>query len=113
MGHVSLDAIKQTAKVVKGLDFVQQSKPEHDEICPPCEKGRPIRFVNKTAVSRAYKACDCMYIDIFKITPRGINGENYGAIVMDEKHGAKWGYTFEKKSDAFKVVKNHNNLSTT
>ena len=50
---------------------------------------------------------------MFKITLRGINGENYGAIVIDKKHGAKWGYTFEKKSNIFKVVKNYNNLSTT
>ena len=89
IGHASLDAVKQTAKVVKGLDFVQQSKPEHDEICPPCEKGRPLRFVNKTAISRAYYACNCMHIDVFKITPKGINSKNYGAIVTDEKHETK------------------------
>jgi len=45
-----------------------------------------------------------MHIDVFKITPKGINSKNYGVIVIDEKHETKWGYTFKEKGKAFKVV---------
>ena len=46
-----------------------------------------------------------VHIDIIYITPRGLNGENYGILFTDEATSVKWGYIFTVKSEAFDSVK--------
>ena len=42
-GHLSLDNIRATKKIVTGMEFQDsEKKPLYEKVCEPCELGRPI-----------------------------------------------------------------------
>lgn len=109
LGHLSLDSIRKTKEMVKGLDFKKkESPPLVTRICEPCEKGRPIRKVRKSTNHIALHALDEIHIDVVMLTPRSFpGGYRYGLICTDGASTAKWIWTFAKKGDAFNALKKH------
>jgi hypothetical protein len=110
LGHMSLDNVKLTQKMTKGLQYKQQTTiPNVSITCDPCEKGKPYRGTRKHANPRIYeiKAAECWHIDVFLISPLGLNGEKYGMIVTCERTGMKFFHTFTKKNEAFVKIKDH------
>ena len=91
--------------MVKGLIYQKKTPPTVTRLCDPCEKGRPLKFINKKSMRRATEALARVHVDVIHITPRGLNGENYGTLFTDEATSVKWGYMFAIKSEAFDSVK--------
>lgn len=104
-GHLGLETLRQTQNMVKGLIFQKKTPPLVTRVCDPCEKGRPLKFINKKAVRRATSALERVHLDVVHITPRGLGGENYATLFTDEATSTKWAYTFSVKSEAFDSVK--------
>jgi hypothetical protein len=92
---------------VCGLVFQEKKNPapEVPRLCPLCETGRLIRFVNKKALYRAIRALDCVHVNVVYLTPRGLNGENYGTLLIDDATSIQWGYVYKTKSEATKSIK--------
>jgi hypothetical protein len=51
------------------------------------------------------EALERVHVNVIHITPRGLNGENYITLFIDEVTFTKWGYTFTIKSEAFDLIK--------
>lgn len=113
MGHLGLDNLDKTRKLVDDMDWPQTSVKEAEELCEPCELGDPKRKTRKSVSWRESKAFDCMYIDVFMVTPRGLGGQKYGAIITDDATRARWASTFKHKSDAFKEIQTMNTFVET
>ncbi len=105
LGHLGLESVKATQRMVTGLHFQKKTPPSVTRVCDPCEKGRPLKFINKKAVRRAKEALEHVHLDVVYITPRGLNGKNYAALFTDEATSIHWAYTFSVKSEAFDAVK--------
>ena len=112
-GHLGLDTVKATQGMVKGLIYQKKTPPTETRVCDPCEKGRPLKFINKKAIRRASEALERVHLDVVHFTPRGLNGENYATLFTDEATSTKWGYTFAVKSQAFDSVKQFDQLCRT
>jgi hypothetical protein len=67
-----------------------------------------LKFINKKSMRRVTEALARVYVNVIHITPRGLNGENYGTLFTDKVTFIKWGYTFVIKSEAFDSVKQFN-----
>ena len=105
LGHLNFDTVKATQGMVKGLIYQKKTPPTVTRLCDPCEKGRPLKFINKKSMRHATEALARVHVDVIHITPRGLNGENYGILFTDEATSVKWGYMFAVKSEAFDSVK--------
>ncbi len=108
LGHLNLDIIKATQDIIKGLIYQKKTLLDVTRLCNPCEKGRPLKFINKKSMCRAMEALARVHINIIYIMPRGLNSENYSILFIDEATSVKWGYTFAIKSEAFDSVKQFN-----
>ena len=103
LGHLSLENVKKTAKLVSGM---QIEGDEDISNCKGCHLGQPIQKGGKPTKGRkkAKHAFDRVHLDTFYITPTGYNGHKYGIIFTDEATSARWCYTFKKKLQGFEVV---------
>jgi hypothetical protein len=82
-GHLSLDSVRATRKLVTGLDF-QEVPPIVTRLCDPCERGRPIRSIKKRIDNRLLYALDRVYIDVVIVTPKSFPGKaRYGLMCTD------------------------------
>jgi hypothetical protein len=106
-GHLSLDSVRATRKLVTGLDF-QEVPPTVTRLYDSCERGRPIRSVRKRIDNRPLYALDRVYIDVVIVTPKSFPGKaRYSLICTDSATIAQWLWTFEKKGDAFYALQKH------
>jgi hypothetical protein len=100
-GHLSLDSVRATRKLVTSLDF-QEVPPIVTRLCDSCERGRPIRSVRKRIDNRPLYALDRVYIDVVIVTLKSFLGKaRYGLMYTDSATIAQWLWTFEKKGDVF------------
>jgi hypothetical protein len=82
-GHLSLDSIRATRKLVTGLDF-QEVPPTVTRLCDPCERGRPIRSVRKRIDNRLLYALDRVYMNAVMVTLKSFPGKaRYGLMCTD------------------------------
>ena len=93
--------------MVTGMD-IDTEVDYGDDLCEPCELVTPLEHHGKTSNNKELVALARICIDIFQISPVGINGHKYGLLITDEGSGARWGFTFKHKSDAFEVIRDFN-----
>jgi len=84
-GHLSLDSVRATRKLVTGLDFQDKEVPPTvTRLYDSCERGRPIRSVRKRIDNRLLHALDRVYIDVVIVTLKSFLGKaRYGLIYTD------------------------------
>jgi hypothetical protein len=89
-GHLSLDSVRATRKLVTGLDF-QEVPPTVTRLYNSCERGRPIRSVRKQIDNRPLYTLDRVYIDVVMVTPKSFLGKaRYGLMCTDSATIARW-----------------------
>jgi hypothetical protein len=89
-GHLSLDSVRATRKLVTGLDF-QEVPPTVTRLYNSCERGRPIRSVRKRIDNRPSHALDRVYIDVVIVTPKSFLGKaRYSLMCTDSATIARW-----------------------
>jgi hypothetical protein len=89
-GHLSLDSVRATRKLVTGLDF-QEVPPIVTRLCDSCERGRPIRSVRKRIDNRLLHTLDRVYIDVVIVTLKSFLGKaRYSLICTDSATIARW-----------------------
>ena len=71
-GHLGWRNLRLTKTMVKCLDFEEWEEPK--DPCDPCELGQPIWSISREPQVRETEIFILMHIDVFKITPIGING---------------------------------------
>lgn len=103
LGHAGFEVIRNTRGMVTGMKF-SEHKTGRTRLCAPCEKGRPIRKINKTSArTRPSKALEEICVDVVHLKPRGWNGHQYASIFTCSATSAKWAFTYAKKSEAAKA----------
>ncbi|KAK6586176.1 hypothetical protein PZA11_001233 [Diplocarpon coronariae] len=113
LGHAGLQTVRKTQSAVTDMQ-IKETKSGKTRICAPCEKGRPLRHVNKrSARPRPTKALDELHVDVVHLKPTGLNGHKYASIFTCPATMARWGWTYTNKSDAFEANKKMISLSQT
>ncbi|XMA13681.1 hypothetical protein WAI453_006472 [Rhynchosporium graminicola] len=101
MCHASFDVVRRTQSMVTGMKFTEL-KTGRTRLCVPCEKGRPIRKVNKvSARARPARSMDEIHVDVVHLKPKALNGHSYASIFSCAYSTGKWAFTYAKKSDAY------------
>jgi hypothetical protein len=91
-GHLSLDSVRATRKLVTSLDFQDKEVPPTiTRLCDSCERGRLIKSVRKRIDNRPLHALDRVYIDVVIVTPKSFLGKaHYGLMCTDSATIAQW-----------------------
>ncbi len=111
LGYLGLRNVRKTQKIVKGIEFVDNDNTADKELdatklCKLCKLRRPLRKITKVSARPLPDyVLDEIYVDIVKITPVTLNGDQYAALYTDKALDTRQVQTFKKKSDALKSVK--------
>lgn len=107
LGHISFDNVKHTMKHSRGLSYQPGSSDEDLDVtrlCDPCEFSKPQKTIRRYPREREIAYGDRIYTDVFFCNPSGYNKHTAGMIFTDGKTGARWGYTFAEKGDAYNAL---------
>jgi len=105
MGHAGWDAVKQLAKQ---LDLTLTGSQEH---CEVCHLTKAQQIIGHTPQPRTTAAGELLHVDsVGPISTPGLKGERYFLLITDDYSHYHWGYTYQRKSEAFALLRNHLSL---
>ncbi len=104
-GHSGYSNLKETAKIVNGMELVKQS-----DVCDPCNTSKSHRQVSTRPPTHAAKAVfDCVSTDVVgPLNPTGIRGYSWVTTMVDEYTKVKWAYLQHRKGNTFESFKTFN-----
>jgi hypothetical protein len=74
------------------------------ELCEPCELGKLLRHVRKTAALRNLKLFDEVHIDVVMIKPKSIRKIKYATVFIEKAISVRWAYFYELKNGAYDAL---------
>ncbi|KAL6410016.1 retrotransposase [Ilyonectria robusta] len=92
LGHINPYQVSQTAKITKGMFCDKRHNHKPFNYCLACDVSKALRWSPRNKRRRASKA-GFLHVDTFKVNPLGINGQQWGMIVTDDRHRMRWAYT--------------------
>ena len=103
LGHINPYQVSQTAKITKGMFCDKRHNHKPFNYCLACDVSKALRWSPRNKRRRAEKA-GFLHVDTFKVNPLGINGQQWGMIVTDDRHRMRWAYAFARKGMASELL---------
>jgi len=95
LGHAGIDAIKATAKVVKGMELTTSTIDD----CEPCGLSKSKQIISRVQQTSPNKVLGKVHVDIVgPISTPGVAGENYWLLITDGKSRRQWLFTSDSRA---------------
>ncbi len=84
LGHLGLNLLKKTAKIISGMLNLDAVK-EEDFVCLACDRSKAVRRPNLRVLPDPLKILDTLEGDTFKVKPRPYNKRPIRLFIIDRK----------------------------
>ena len=105
MGHIHFGNLIKDSKHQVVREMLDIKKPKTG-ICDPCQHGKQTRVEFKTKENSTTRPLDLVHTDLCGPTrSKGLNGEEYFMLLIDDFTRMTWVYLLKRKSEAFGCFK--------